>query len=154
MTDELLTPAGGFCPNRDCHDYGKVDQGNLIGWGYNEHGTPRRYCKTCGKTFAITRGTIFFRKRHSRKDILESLAMLAERMSISGIARVKDVKEETVLNWLRQAVQHTEAIEKVLMADYHLTRAQIDALWTYVGHKGEKGGTRKRVSAVPSGVGH
>jgi hypothetical protein len=26
----------------------------------------------------------------------------------------------------------------VLLADYHLTRGQIDGLWAYVGNKGEK----------------
>ena len=31
-------------------------------------------------------------------------------------------------------------------------RAQLDAMWTYVGHKGEKGGAKSRTSAAPSGV--
>ena len=31
-----------------------------------------------------------------------------------------------------------EAIEEVLLADYQLTRGQIDGLWAYVGNKGEK----------------
>ena len=55
------------------------------------------------------------------------------------------------MDWLQAAADHAEEIEEVLLRDYRLTRAQIDALWTYVGHKGEKGGTPKRPTVVPSG---
>ncbi len=140
MRENGLARAGTFCPNPDCPDYGKVNHGNLINYGQNRAGTPRRYCKTCKKAFAITKGTLFYRRRTPRKDILESLAMLADRMSLSGVARVK---EETVLDWLRAAADHAEEVEEVLLRDYRLTRAQIDALWTYVGHKGEKGAPRR-----------
>jgi hypothetical protein len=62
------------------------------------------------------------------------------------------VKEETVMAWLRLAAQHVERIEAILLANYRLTRAQLDALWTYVGHKGEKGGTKRRTTAAASGA--
>jgi hypothetical protein len=39
---------------------------------------------------------------------------------------------------VREAGNHAEAIEEVLLADYRLTRGQIDGLWAYVGNKGEK----------------
>ncbi len=78
--------------------------------------------------------------------------MVAERNSLAAIRRVKGVKEDTVLDWLGEAVQHVEEIEALLLADYQLTRAQLDALWTYVGHKGEKGGARKKMTEAPFGV--
>lgn len=56
-----------------------------------------------------------------------------------------------MLAWLREAAKHVEAIEVLLLANYHLTRVQLDALWTYVGHKGEKGGVLKKMNAAPSG---
>ena len=83
---------------------------------------------------------------------MECLALLAERNSLAAIHRVKGVKEETVLAWLRLAAQHAERIEAILLANYRLTRAQLDAMWTYVGHKGEKGGARRRTSAALSGA--
>lgn len=43
--------------------------------------------------------------------------------------------EDTILAWLREASGHAQAIEEVLMADYEVTRGQLDALWSYVGHK-------------------
>jgi hypothetical protein len=45
-----------------------------------------------------------------------------------------------VLAWLKEAAKHVEKIEALLLANYHLTRAQLDTLWTYVGYKGKKGG--------------
>nr|BAL56766.1 hypothetical protein HGMM_F42G03C29 [uncultured prokaryote] len=65
--------------------------------------------------------------------------------------RVKGIKEETVLDWLREAAKHVEQIEALLLANYRVTRAQLDALWTYVGHKGEKGGIRRKRSEAASG---
>ncbi len=70
--------------------------------------------------------------------------MLADRNSLVVLHRIKGVKEETVSEWLQRTAAHVEQIEAVLLANYHVSRAQLDALWTYVGHKGEKGGMRKK----------
>ena len=81
------------------------------------------------------------------------LALLAERNSLAAIHRVKGIKEETVSAWLREAAKHVEQIEALLLANYRLRRAQLDALWTYVGHKGKKGGIQRKRNEVPSGEG-
>ena len=78
--------------------------------------------------------------------------MLADRNSLAAIHRVKGVKEETVMAWLRFAADHVEPTCALLLANYHLTRAQLDALWTYVGNKGEKGAMPKPTRAAPSGA--
>jgi hypothetical protein len=64
--------------------------------------------------------------------------MLAEGMRISSISRVKGFKEDTVLDWLREAAGHAEQIERVLLSEYQVSQAQIDGLWTYVGRKEKK----------------
>jgi hypothetical protein len=66
--------------------------------------------------------------------------------------RVKGVKEDTLNAWLTEIAPQMERIEELLLRDYRLSRAQLDALWTYVGHKGEKGGDRKSLSGAPSGA--
>ena len=58
---------------------------------------------------------------------------------------------ETVLGWLLIAASHVERIEALLLANYRLSRAQLDAMWTYVGNKGEKGDTKKPTRVAPSG---
>ena len=54
------------------------------------------------------------------------------------MTRVKGFKEDTILAWLREAAQHVEAVEDVLLAEFQVERGQLDALWAYVGNKGEK----------------
>lgn len=148
----LVSPSS-FCGNPECPDYGKVNHGNIRKFGRTAKGTQRYQCRTCRQTFVETRGTVFFGRHHSVETILECLAWLAERNSLSAIHRVKGIKEETALDWLQEAAQHAEQIESLLLANYKLTRAQLDALWTYVGHKGEKGGIPSEMIVAPSGGG-
>ena len=153
MEHTRLVSPGSFCWNPDCLDYGKVNNGNIIKFGRTRKGMQRYRCKTCGKTFVETKGTMFYRRHHSQEAILECLALLAERNSLAAIHRVKGIKEETVSAWLREAAKHVEQIEALLLANYRLRRAQLDALWTYVGHKGKKGGIQRKRNEVPSGEG-
>jgi transposase-like protein len=152
MTQECLAQGGSFCWNPDCPDYGKVDHGNVICYGHTRKGVQRYRCKSCKRTFTETKGTLFYHRHTPRETIVECLALLAERNSLAAIRRVKSVKEDTVLEWLCEAGNHVEEVEAILLANYQFTRAQLDALWTYVGHKGEKGGARRRKNAAPSGV--
>ena len=64
--------------------------------------------------------------------------MIAEGSRVSSLSRVKGHKEDAILAWLREVAQQVEAIEERLMADYCLERGQLDALWAYLGNKGEK----------------
>ena len=70
-----------------------------------------------------------------------------------AIHRGTGVKEETVTTWVEQIEPQMEQIEERLLRDHRLGRAQLDALWTYVGHKGEKKGSRKNLSAAHAGAG-
>jgi transposase-like protein len=107
MTRELAE-VGQFCPNEECKRYGDIDKAEIIRYGKTTKGTQRYLCKLCGQTFVETTGTLFYGKHTPRKDILETLAMLAEGMRISSISRVKGFKEDTVLGWLREAAAHEE----------------------------------------------
>jgi len=137
MMDQWVLP-GTFCPNEECPDHGKVEAGNIIRYGKTEQGCQRFQCKTCRKTFNGRAGTLFYRRQTPKQDILEVLAMLAEGMRISSISRVKGFKEDTILEWLREAAQHSEQLEAILLKDYAIGESQIDGLWAYVGHKGKK----------------
>jgi transposase-like protein len=151
---QRLASAGTFCPNESCQHYARVDEGNLIKFGRSRQGIQRYQCKSCGSTFTATRGTLFYRKRTPVGDILETLALLAEGVRISSLSRAKGFKEDTILSWLREAARHAEAVEEVLLADYELSRAQVDGLWAYVGHKGQKGATRRARMLESSGAPH
>lgn len=152
MEDRELVTAGSFCWNTACRDYGRTEAGNLVRFGYTAKGVQRYRCRTCGRTFAQTRGSLFYGLRHDPNEVLECLALLAERNSLAAISRVKGIKEETLSEWVRRAAAHVEPIETVLISRYRLHRVQLDALWTYVGHKGEKGGGARRPKEAASGV--
>lgn len=149
---EGLASAGTFCPNKECPHYAEVDEGNIIKFGRSKQGVQRYRCKICGTTFAATRGTLFYRKHAPLKDILETLALLAEGVRISSLSRAKGFKEDTILRWLREAARHSEAVEEALLADYEVSKAQVDGLWAYVGNKGEKGATRNARTRESSGA--
>ena len=136
---------GSFCLNEACEDYNKTNHGNITKYGKTDKGVQRYRCKTCKKVFVETKGTMFYRVRHSPEEIIECMAMVGDRSSLAAIHRVKGIKEETVLNWLERAKTHVEEVEEHLIVPYKLSRIQIDALWTFVGHKGEKGGDQKRM---------
>ena len=140
MEQANLVHPSAFCWNPNCTDYGQLERGTIRRFGRTQAGTQRYQCRTCNATFVETIGTVFYGRHHSQATILECLALLAERNSLAAIHRVKGVKEETVLDWLRIAADHVERIEALLLANFQLGRAQLDALWTYVGHKGQKGG--------------
>lgn len=140
VQERRLASVGTFCPNKGCPLYASVDEANIIKFGTSKQGVQRYRCKSCMSTFAATRGTLFYRKHAEGKDILETLALLAEGVRISSLSRAKGFKEDTILSWLREAAQHADAVQEALMADYEVSKAQVDALWTYVGHKGQKRG--------------
>lgn len=139
---EKFAKSGDFCPNEACPDYGKLQEGqtqhNIRKFGRTRAGVQRYQCRTCYRTFTETTGTLFFRKRTPEHEILETLALLAEGSRISSLSRAKGIKEDAILAWLREAAQHAEELEDVLMVDFKVKRGQLDALWGYVRNKGEK----------------
>lgn len=151
MTNELAQ-VGQFCPNEACELYGEIEAAQIIRFGKTKNGTQRYRCKGCGQTFTETYGTVFYRRQATRETILETLALLAEGVRISSIARAKGIKEDTILDWLRAAVRQAAEVEEALLKDYQISQAQIDGLWTYVGHKGHKGGASKATNKANSGA--
>ena len=152
MDNGTLVHPSSFCWNASCPAYGQRDLGNIRKFGRTPAGIQRYQCRICRRTFVETIGTVFYGRRRSQETIIECLALLAERNSLAAIHRVKGVKEETVMAWLHIAAAHVERIEALLLANYKLTRAQLDAMWTYVGNKGEKGAMPKPTSAARSGA--
>jgi transposase-like protein len=149
-----LAEVGDFCPNETCPDYGKCQnkqQGNIIKFGKTQAGRQRYKCNTCNKSFTETKGTLFYRRRTPEREILETLALIAEGNRISSLVRAKGHKKETIIAWIREAGQHAAKIEAVLLADYQLSRGQIDGLWAYVGNKRSKKTIQKRLKVVSFG---
>lgn len=132
-----------FCHNEECDDYNKPNQGNIIKAGKTKAGVQRYECITCHQTFTETKGTLLYRKRTPIDKILEVLALLAEGNRVSSVTRVKGVKEDTILGWLREAAEHSDVLNDALLSDYHVQRGQLDGLWLFIQKKGQKKVIRK-----------
>ena len=91
MKANRLVLAGSFCWNKEYPDY-------IVKYGKTGKGTQHLKCTTCERVFVMNKGTVFYTKHHSPKEILECLAMLAERYSLAAIHRIKGIKEETVMD--------------------------------------------------------
>ena len=151
MEEMQVAKFGSFCMNESCEEYQEIGHGNMIKNGKTGTGVQRYMCKTCKKSFTETKGTIFYRCRHTEDEIVECMAMVGDRNSLAAIHRIKGIKEETVVKWLEKASTHVEQFER-LVRKKKLSRVQLDALWTYVWHKGEKGGELKKLQEELSGV--
>jgi transposase-like protein len=134
----ILAQAGSYCPNPECSQYQKVKTGNIVKYGKSKQGVQRYQCRVCKKVFNERIGTLFYGKRTAVKDIVESLAMVAEGMGIRATARVKGIKHDTLSTWLGEAASQAQQVEEVLLQNYHWSASQIDALWTYVRRKERK----------------
>ena len=80
-----------------------------------------------------------FQEEGSPREIVEAILQLAERGSISAVARLRGVKEDRINAWVQRAAAHWRSLESILLTEYHLSRAQIDILWKLVLRRGEKG---------------
>ena len=152
MEEKQIAAIGSFCLNEACEESQQVNHGNMMKYGQTEKGVQRYRCKSCKKTFTETKGTMFYRCRHSEEERVECMQMLGDRKSLAAIHRIKGVKEETVCNWLERAASHVEQFEEGIVRKHQLRRVQTAALWTDVEHKGEKGGSQRKKPEDHCGV--
>jgi len=96
MKANRLVLAGSFCWNKDCPNNGLVDHGNIVKYGRTGKSTQRLKCTTCEKVFVENKGTVFYVRHHNPKEILECLAMVAERNSLASIHRIKGIHWSSV----------------------------------------------------------
>lgn len=125
---------------------------NVIHYGKSKQGRQRFQCKSCQRTFNERTGTLLYGRKTPVKDILACLALLAEGSRISSISRVNGIEEDTILSLLREAADHAEQIEAILLNDCRIGRAEIDGLWTYVGRKQGKNKTGRSRNEGNTGV--
>jgi transposase-like protein len=135
-------PKPGFvdvaCPNKSCADYGKTENGNIMGNGtyQTKNGPVHKFiCRTCSKSFTSHSNTILHDLRTNEETVFLALKMILKGMSLRSTAEVLGVKLDTVRRWLRIASEHSEEINKVLMKDIKVDKVELDELWTFVKKK-------------------
>jgi transposase-like protein len=130
-----MDPQTQFCPNLDCPTRGQVGQGNIRVHSQAEH---RYRCTTCGRTFAATTGTPFFRLKHAPDLVTLVLTLLCHGCPIQAIVAAFRLDERTVAAWQHRAGQHCQRVHehRVEQGQVDLGHVQADELWVkLVGRK-------------------
>ena len=126
------------CPNPECPLFEKVDEGNVVPYGFykTKAGKRRRpRCKSCGVTFCSTKGTPYYRLQHRRRTFDEVAALSVEGASKSIISRLKGTGWNTVSRWLQRAAACCRRFNNEAIRDLRIPKLQADEIRTIVGGK-------------------
>ena len=132
---------GQPCPNPDCSHYRLMNRGNIsaISTYLTQSGKRRIFrCSKCERPFSETRDTVFFDLRTPEDKVIMALKMLLVKVALSDIGFVLGVTEETVLEWLRRAVNKAHEINDHLMQELPVTEVQLDEMWSFIRRKQAK----------------
>ena len=107
-----MDPQAVFCPNQACPASGQIGQGNIGVHSLKE----RRYkCDVCGKTFAETKGTAFYRLRTAKDIVVVVVTLLAYGCPVQAIVMAFGLDERTVLSWQGRSGQHCQQVHEHLV---------------------------------------
>ncbi len=126
-----MDPRTQFCPNLDCPARGQVGQGNIR---VHSHAERRYRCRTCGRTFAATTGTPFYRLKTGTDLVTTVLTLLCHGCPLQAIVAAFGLDERTVAAWQDRAGQHCQQVHEHLVqqGQVDLGHVQADELWVKV----------------------
>jgi len=137
---------GVFCANPACADRGVSDQGNIK--THSKKG--RRFrCLTCGKTFAATSGTPFFRLHKDPSLFLCVVTLLAHGCPVPAVVAAFGLDERTVASWQSKAGGHCQAVHSHHLEGKKLDLAHVQADELYAKRQGGRSWVAMAM-AVPS----
>lgn len=107
-----MDPQTVFCPNSACPASGQVGKGNIGVHSVKE----RRYkCHVCDKTFAETKGTVFYRLRTAKDVVVIVVTLLAHGCPLQAIVVAFGLDERTVLSWQARCGKHCQRVHEHLV---------------------------------------
>ena len=107
-----MNPRSQFCHNPECPARGQVGPGNI---GVHSQAEQRDRCKTCGHTFAATKGTPFYRLRTVPALVTIVLTLLCHGCPTQAMVAAFGVDERTVADWLARAGAHGQQVHQHLV---------------------------------------
>ena len=106
---QTVDTSGVFCANPACADRGVAGSGNIKAHSKKE----RRFrCLTCGKTFAASKGTPFYRLHKDQALFLCVVTLLAHGCPVPAAVAAFGLDERTVAGWQLKAGGHCEAVHR------------------------------------------
>src|SRR3954466_1234252 len=130
-----MDPQSQFCHNPDCTARGRLGLGNISVHSRKE----RRYrCSACGRTFAATRDTPFYRLKKHADLVTLVVTLLCHGCPVQAIVVAFGLDERTVADWRDRAGRHGQRLHehRVLRGQVELGHVQADELYVKaVGHR-------------------
>ena len=123
-----MDPQRQFCPNVNCPARGQVGHGTIRVHSQQE----RRYrCTVCGRTFAATTGTPFYRLHTPAGLMRVVLSLLSWGCPVQAVVHTFLLDERTVAAGQQQAGQHAQQLHTHLVqrGQVDLQHVQADELW-------------------------
>ena len=71
-----------ICLHENCPDYRKKNKGHITKKAFNAKGKQMFKCKTCGIRFPESKGTVFYKRVLTEKQIILICKLLVEKNSI------------------------------------------------------------------------
>jgi transposase-like protein len=119
-----MNPQELFCPNMDCPARGQKGKDNIQ---IHSQKDKRCLCQVCEQTFAVTRGTIFYRLRHAPELVMQVITLLAYGCPVQAIVKAFGLDERTVSAWHRRAGQHCQQVHEHLVENSQQDLEQVQA---------------------------
>jgi transposase-like protein len=107
-----MDPREQFCPNMTCPARGKIGENNIV---VHSRKAARYQCKICGKTFAATTGTPFYRLHHPADWMVIVVTLIAHGCPLQAIVAAFHLDERTVRDWQQRAGQHCQRVHAQLV---------------------------------------
>jgi transposase-like protein len=123
-----MDPQARSCHNPDCPARGQPGLGTIRIHSRAE----RRYrCTACGRTFAETRGTPFYRLKKTADLVTIVLTLLCHGCPLQAIVAAFGLDERTVAAWRQRAGRHGQNFHEhhVLSGQVELGHVQADELY-------------------------
>jgi transposase-like protein len=137
---------GVFCANPACADRGVTDKGNVKVHSRKE----RRFrCLTCGKTFAATSGTPFYRLHKDQSLFVCVITLLTHGCPLPAIVAAFGLDERTVADWQHKAGGHCAAVHRHHLGPRKLDLQHVQADELYAKRQGGRSWVAMAM-AVPS----
>jgi len=107
-----MDPQAQFCPNMACPARGKIGEHNIVVHSRKE---ARYQCKICGKTFAATKGTPFYRLHHPMDLMVIVVTLIAHGCPLQAIVAAYHLDERTVMDWQERTGRHCQRVHEHLV---------------------------------------
>jgi insertion element IS1 protein InsB len=110
------------------------DSDEMVKNGRNHRGKQSYKCKDCGRQFVENPGNSPLDNQH--KEYIDRL--LLERISLAGIARVLQISESSLQNYVNDTYEKVPQQVNVIPKEKKPLTVRMDELWSFVDSKGNK----------------